>query len=74
VLGRLPVIKPDPKSVYGGDPEEARKSYTEDAIRILTSIRAMDRRDEVASDKTLGDLIEGLYARPDIDRAEWRQL
>lgn len=74
MLCRLPVIEADLKLVYGGDPEEARKAYTDDAIRIFTSIRALDRRDEVASGKTLGELIQGLYARPYRDRPEWRNL
>ena len=67
VLGRLPVASADPEFVYGDNPAETRKTYTKDATRILTSIKAMDRAKEVSSDATLDELIQDIYAK------HWRQ-
>lgn len=76
VLGRLPVTGPDREFVYGDDPARDKEGYTADAIRILTTIKAMSRAAEVASDAELAQLIEGLYARHGrhVDRPEHRWL
>jgi tetratricopeptide (TPR) repeat protein len=76
VLGRLPVASADKEFVYGDNPEEDRKAYTAEAVRMLTSIKAMSRAGEVSSDATLEQLIQGLYSihGRHVDRPEHRVL